>query len=497
LPLKYFLGYDIGSSSVKAALLEAESGKPVAFAFSPAVEMTIQAPRPGFAEQDPELWWQELIHATRLLRAKHPFSKEDIGTIGISYQMHGLVCLGTDLQPLRPAIIWCDSRAVPYGQEAFDQLGHGYCLEHFLNSPGNFTASKLKWVKENEPEIYKKIFRVLLPGDFIALKLTGEPVTTVSGLSEGIFWDYKENKVAGSLLDFYGIDMNLLAPVVPTFGEQGKLNPVAAVLLDLAAGVPVCYRAGDQPNNAFSLNVLEPGEIAATAGTSGVVYGITDRASYDPQSRVNPFVHVNHRRESPRYGILMCLNGTGILNSWMRKNFYGAASYEDINASAELAAPGSDGIFCYPFGNGAERILENKNPGAVIRGIDFNRHGRNQVARAVQEGIVFSLIYGTEIMQPMGLQLNRVRAGYANMFLSNLFARTFANLSGCPVELYNTDGALGAARGAGFGAGYHTDIRDCFNGMEMILQVDPQPKERELILDIYHSWKEGLFTLIK
>ncbi|MDP4214160.1 MAG: FGGY family carbohydrate kinase [Bacteroidota bacterium] len=495
--MKYFLGYDIGSSSVKVALLEAESGKPLAAAFSPASEMDIQAPRPGFAEQDPELWWQELIRATRELRKKHPFSKDDIGAIGISYQMHGLVCVDKDLRPLRPAIIWCDSRAVTYGNQAFEQLGHSYCLEHFLNSPGNFTASKLKWVKENEPEIYKKIYRILLPGDFIALKLTGEAVTTVSGLSEGIFWDYKENNIAKSLLDFYGIDTGLLAPTVPTFGEQGELNTAAGELLDIAAGTPVCYRAGDQPNNAFSLHVLEPGEIAATAGTSGVVYGVTDRASYDPLSRVNPFVHVNHLPGSPRYGILMCLNGTGILNSWLKKNFFGKESYADMNAAAELAAPGADGIYCYPFGNGAERILENKNPGAEIRGIDFNRHSRNHVARAAQEGIVFSLIYGTEIMQPMGLQLSRVRAGFANMFLSNLFARSFANLSGCTVELYNTDGALGAARGAGFGVKYYPGYKDCFKGMEIVQRVDPQVKESERIREVYQQWKEGLIKLIK
>jgi xylulokinase len=410
--------------------------------------------------------------------------------------MHGLVCLGKDLGVLRPAIIWCDSRAVQYGNRAFEELGHSFCLEHFLNSPGNFTASKLKWVKEQEPETYKKIYRVCLPGDFIALKLTGSAVTTISGLSEGIFWDYKENGIARSLLDFYGIDPALLAPVVPTFGNQGTLHAEAAALLEIAEGTPVCYRAGDQPNNAFSLNVLEPGEIAATAGTSGVVYGVTGKAAFDAESRVNPFVHVNHLPEAPRYGILMCLNGTGILNSWLRKNFFPDASYEEINAAAEKAEPGSEGVLWYPFGNGAERILENKNPGAFVQGIDFNRHSRNQIARAAQEGIVFSLIYGTEIMQPMGLELKRVRAGFANMFLSNLFAQTFSNLSGCTVELYNTDGALGAARGAGFGAGYYTDFKTCFRGMEMIKQLDPQIRESERIRAVYEKWKDGLIALL-
>jgi xylulokinase len=495
--VKYFLGYDLGSSSVKAALLEADSGKPLAATFSPAVEMKIHSPRAGFAEQDPEQWWKELVQATRLLHQKYPFAKNEIGAIGISYQMHGLVCMDKKNQPLRPAIIWCDSRAVAYGSDAFDKLGHGFCLEHFLNSPGNFTASKLKWVKENEPEIYAKTIRILLPGDFIALKMTGEAVTTVSGLSEGIFWDYKENAIAHSLLDFYGMDKALLAPVVPSFGDQGKLKVSAAEDLGIAAGTPVCYRAGDQPNNAFSLQVLEPGEIAATAGTSGVLYGISSRAAFDPLSRVNPFIHVNHQRDNPRLGILMCLNGTGILYSWLRREFFSDESYETMNDGAALIPMGAEGLSCYPFGNGAERMLENKNPGGHVCGLDFNRHNKYHLARAAQEGIVFSLIYGAEIMQQMGLSLNRIRAGYANMFLSGLFSETFANSSGCPVELYNTDGAIGAARGAGFGSKFYPQLKDCFRGMEIIRRVEPEKNKIARISEIYGEWKNGLENLLK
>ncbi len=477
---------------MKAALLDAESGTPLASAFSPESEMKIQSPRPGFAEQDPELWWQELIRATQILHQKFPFDKHDIGAIGISYQMHGLVCIDRDNQPLRPAIIWCDSRAVEYGAEAFDQLGHEFCLEHFLNSPGNFTASKLKWVKENEPEIYEKTVRILLPGDFIALKLTGEAVTTVSGLSEGIFWDYKEHGIAHSLLSYYGIDPALLAPCVPGFGEQGKLQTKASEVLGIAAGTPVTYRAGDQPNNAFSLQVMEPGEIAATGGTSGVLYGIADQPVFDPLSRVNPFIHVNHQTNNARYGILMCLNGTGILNSWLRREFFSGESYETMNAGAALIPVGAEGIRCYPFGNGAERILENKNPGASIKGLDFNRHNKYHLARAAQEGIVFSLIYGAEIMKSMGLVLHRVRAGYANMFLSDLFAQTFANCSSCPVELFNTAGALGAARGAGFGVKFYSQVKDCFRGMEVVRQTEPEKNETGRVKDIYEEWKKEL-----
>ena len=490
--MKYLLGFDIGSSSVKAALLNIDTGKSVATAFSPAVEMTIAAPKPGFAEQDPEQWWKELVNAMHLLHQQISFKGDEVAAIGISYQMHGLVCVDKNLQSLRPSIIWCDSRAVEIGNKAMADLGEGFCLKNFLNSPGNFTASKLKWVKDNEPAIYERIYKIMLPGDYIAMRLTGEPATTVSGLSEGILWNFPQKRLATELLEYYGIDERVISPVVPTFGEQGRLQSAAAEVLGLSAGIPVSYRAGDQPNNAYSLNVLNPGEIAATGGTSGVVYGVTDKVSYDPKSRVNTFVHVSHTDEEPRYGILLCVNGTGILNSWLRKNFFNGASYQDINNEAALIPVGSEGVLVYPFGNGAERVLENNNPGARIEGLQFNIHHRGHIARAAQEGIVFSLCYGTEVMGKMGMPMGTVRAGYANMFLSDIFATTFANTTGCAIELYNTDGALGAARAAGVGAGIYKDFATCFSGMEVVKRIDPDKNHVQKTKEVYERWKEGL-----
>jgi xylulokinase len=494
--VNYLLGFDIGSSSVKAALVEAGTGKFVASAFSPTSEMEIISVKPGFAEQEPEKWWEELINATNKLKQKIAFKPDEIIAIGISYQMHGLVCVDKELKPLRPSIIWCDSRAVDFGNNAFEDLKEGFCLKNFLNSPGNFTASKLKWVKENEPEIYSKIYKVMLPGDYIALKLTGNAATTISGLSEGIFWNYQTNAVAKELLEYYKIDENLLSQVVPTFGEQGRINKNAAEILGIKEGTPVCYRAGDQPNNAYSLNVLQPGEIAATAGTSGVVYGVTDKAEYDLQSRVNAFVHVNNTHKDKRYGILLCVNGTGILNSWLRKNFMSDLSYEEMNIKAAKISIGSEGLQFFPFGNGAERVLANKNITANVKGLQFNTHNRAHVARAAQEGIVFALNYGMEIMSKMGMELKTIRAGYANMFLSEVFAQTFSNVSNCVVELYNTDGAAGAARAAGVGAGYYKNFAESFKGMEVVRKIVPQQKSTQQTKDVYQSWKKELLSLL-
>ena len=490
--MKFLLGIDIGSSSVKCALISIDSGECVASAYSPSSEMLIHAPQSGFAEQDPATWWKELRNAMAILADECDFKKNDIAAIGISYQMHGLVMVDKDGNSLRPSIIWCDSRAVEIGANAFQQLGQKYCLEHFLNSPGNLTASKLKWVKDNQPEIYSRIHKIMLPGDYIAYKLTGEMRTTISGLSEGVMWDALNESTASELLKFYEIDERFICKTVDQFGEQGYLTEKAAIELGLSPSIPVCYRAGDQPNNAFSLNVLNPGEVAATAGTSGVVYGVIDKPSYDPASRVNTFVHVNHSTDHKRYGVLLCVNGTGILNSWLQKNVFNHLPYQEINALASSISIGSNGLLCYPFGNGAERVLENKNPGAQLKNLLFNQHNNAHIARAAQEGIVFALYYGMEIMMQMGLSLKAVRAGKANMFLSNVFSEAFSNTTGATVELFNTDGAQGAARAAGLGAGIFKNEKEAFSGLKILQKIEPQKNLQDRYKEAYQNWKSNL-----
>ena len=487
----FLLGYDVGSSSVKASLVDAETGKCVATAFYPKTEAPIISKQPGWAEQDPALWLGNLKLATAdVLSQASAVNPKDIKAIGISYQMHGLVCVDKDLNVLRPAIIWCDSRAVPYGQKAWEQLGKDYCLPHLLNSPGNFTAAKLAWVKENEPEVYKRIWKVMLPGDYIAMRLTGVTCTTVSGLSEGIFWDFAANRPSEELLDYFGFDDTILAPVKPTFGVQGTLTETAAASLGLAAGTPVTYRAGDQPNNALSLNVFNPGEIASTAGTSGVVYGVIGQVQYDPLSRVNTFAHVNHTAADPRLGVLLCINGTGILNSWMRRNVVPGLSYPQMNELAAKVPIGSEGVSILPFGNGAERMLENRETGCSVHGLNFNRHSQAHLVRAAQEGIVFSFQYGIEIIEQMGLKVDKIHAGLANMFQSRVFREALSGVSGATIELYNTDGSVGAAKGAGIGAGIYRNAQEAFSTLERLEVVLPQ--HEEAYRAAYAAWKERL-----
>ena len=486
----YLLGLDVGSSSVKASLVCAETGVCAASAFFPETEERIVSVQPGWAEQDPAWWWQNVQRATRATLERSGVGAGQVMAVGISYQMHGLVCVDKAGEPLRPAIIWCDSRAVPYGRRAFEALGADVCLSRLLGSPGNFTAAKLAWVKEQEPDIFRRIHRIMLPGDYIALRLTGAACTTVSGLSEAMLWDYSAEAPAWFLMDYYGFPAELLPPLVPTFGEQGRLTAEAAALLGLQEGTPVTYRAGDQPNNALSLGVLSAGDIASTAGTSGVVYGVSDRVACDAQSRVNVFAHVNHSSAAKRLGILLCVNGTGILNAWLHRNAAADLSYAQMNDLAAQAPAGSDGLSVLPFGNGAERLLADRETGCSVQGLDFNRHNRSHLLRAAQEGIAFAFKHGIDIMASMGMPVQTIHAGHANMFLSPVFRQTLADITGASILLCDTDGAAGAAKGAGIGLGYYSTPEEAFRTLQCIDTITP--RDNAPLREAYDLWENRL-----
>ena len=483
----YSLGIDVGSSSVKVALLDIAGGKCVSSSTNPKSEAPIKAVRKGWAEQDPQSWWKYMCDGIREMAAAG-FDMSQVASIGISYQMHGLVAVDKDVHPVRDAIIWCDSRAVETGAAALQGIGYDRCMEHLLNSPGNFTASKLAWVKQNEPDIYAKIWKFMLPGDYIAYRLTGEVTTTATGLSEGILWDFKGNRRADFVTEYFGIEADKFANIVPAIGVQAHTTADIQRELGIPAGTPVSYRAGDQPNNAFSLDVLEPGEIAATAGTSGVVYGVTDLPKADPQSRVNTFLHVTDSAE-PRMGVLLCINGTGIMNAWAHRNFCPDLSYPEMNEVAASAPAGSDGLLVLPFGNGAERVLANASTHGRLVGIDLVRHGRPHILRAIQEGIAFSFRYGIDIMRNLGLKPDVIRAGKANMFLSPLFRDTLAGVTGATIELYDTDGSIGAAKGAGMGAHIYNDHNEAFASLQKIRVIEPKASDMPAYDEAYQLWK--------
>lgn len=486
----YSLGIDVGSSSVKVSLLDIATGQCIASSTNPSSEAAIKALRKGWAEQNPESWWEYICEGVRDIATRQDVSK--VVSVGITYQMHGLVAVDGSIKPVRDSIIWCDSRAVEIGAEALLAIGYDRCMSHLLNSPGNFTASKLAWVKRNEPDIYKKIYKFMLPGDYVAYKFSGEVATTCTGLSEQILWNFKDSCRADFVADYYGIGKELFPDIVPAIGYQCRTSAEVESLLGIPAGTPVCYRAGDQPNNAFSLNVLNPGEIATTGGTSGVVYGVTDVPKADSGSRVNTFLHVNDTEAAHRYGVLLCINGTGIMNSWVHHNVTPSLSYADMNTQAACVPPGSDGLLVLPFGNGAERVLENRSIGARMVGLDLVRHKSAHVLRAVQEGIAFSFRYGIDVMKGLGLDLKVIRAGKANLFLSPLFRTTLSTLTGASIELFNTDGSLGAARGGALGAGIYSTPEEAFATLTKVDEIHPEDSWAEPLEQAYANWKSEL-----
>lgn len=488
------LGIDLGTSSIKVSVIDASNSSVLATAQYPETEAAIISHQPGWAEQSPNQWWNDVKAAILKLQATGSFKSSDIGAIGIAYQMHGLVLVDNHQNVIRDSIIWCDNRAVGLGEKAFEQLGSDYCLGHLLNTPGNFTASKLAWVKQNEPESYAQIHKMMLPGDFISMKLTGEITTTIAALSEGMFWDFKNKTVAAAVMEYYGLDAQHIPVIKNVFDTHGYLTENVAQEIGLPKGIPVTYKAGDQQNNALSLNVLNPGEVAATAGTSAVIYAVSDSLQSDTASRVNSFAHVNHTLEQNSIGVLLCINGAGISNSWI-KNKVGASSYYEMNELAATVAPGSDGVSVLPFGNGSERMLHNKNIGAHILGLDFNRHGAAHLYRAVQEGVVFAMQYGFKVLQQNGVQPSVIRAGKANMFLSEVFLDAFVNTLQVPVELFQTDGSAGAAIGAGYGAKVYATIEEAFVNSKPLQIIEPSGNNA--YAPAYANWEYQLALQIK
>ena len=490
------LGIDLGTSSVKVSVVDADSRQCLVSVSYPDTERAIVVRQHGWAEQDPRQWWHDVRQAILKAHATQTYDPHDIGAIGIAYQMHGLVVVDEHQQVLRDAIIWCDSRAVPYGEQAFAAIGEDRALAHLLNSPGNFTAAKLAWVKAQEPAVYARIAQVLLPGDFVALQLTGAATTSISALSEGIFWDFARHELSEDVFNFFGFDKNLIPAVQPVFSVHGKVQPAVAAELGLLPGIPVTYKAGDQLNNALSLGVLEPGEVAATAGTSGVIYAVTDELFVDQQSRVNAFAHVNHAPGQPRLGVLLCINGAGSMNRWVRQAVGQELSYPEINQRIGQVPAGSDGLLCLPFGNGVERMLANKSVGASFLNLDLNLHSGNHMLRAAQEGVAFAFRYGLDIMRENGLHPTVIKAGKTNMFLSEVFAQAFANVTGLTVELYQTDGSVGAALGAGIGAGTYATPAEAFARMERLQTIGPDA-EAAVCEQTYQRWKALLMNSMK
>ncbi len=480
------LGIDLGTSFIKVSVIDSISQSCIASVQYPEKEVSIVSIQSGWAEQSPDQWWFDIKQAIINLNKTRKYNPNDIKAIGISYQMHGLVLIDKKGNVLRDSIIWCDSRAVSYGAKAEEKIGKEKCYTHLLNAPGNFTASKLAWVKENEPSIYDDIYKVLLPGDFISYRMTNELSTTPSALSEGVFWDFKKNNISIDILNYFDFDKSIFPEIKDVFSNHGQLSNDVALELNLNPQIPITYKAGDQPNNAFSLNVIEHGEFAATAGTSGVIYGIINTLNGEINAKINRFAHVNHDKDSVRIGTLLCVNGAGIMNKYIKQKFGSDLSYHTFDDLAATVTPGSNGLHILPFGNGAERIFDNRTIGAHIENLDLNKHESPHFFRAVQEGVAFSFKYGFEHMCSSNFFPIKIKAAKSNMFKSPVFKEAFVNLIGVSLEIYDTDGSIGAAKGSGVIIGAYSSPLDACTIQKPIEKIFPT--KETLYNELYNDW---------
>lgn len=434
-----FLGIDVGTSSVKVSIV-GEDGVILASATAPASsERAINSPNPNWAEQNPEDWWEDAQQAILNLPLE---ARLQVEAIGIAYQMHGLVLVDSQFQPVRPSIIWCDGRNIQESQILAESLGLDALENRLLNKPGTLTLAKLAWVAEHEPETLAKAHTFGLPGDFIAYKLTGEWSTTKSGYSEMVGWDFGASipfeegfRKAGWKLP--------LPEARPNLEEGAPIQKVIAEKLGLPPSARVTYRAGDQPNNAFGLGVLQQGETAISAGTSGVLYGIGD-SSPGLHEGINRFLHVNSQ-----IGVLMCLNGVGSALAFARRTWFQNQSYEALSELASQANPENCPYF-FPFGNGAERILSERAFSGFTE-LDFNRHNLPELARSVFEGIAFAYRLGSEKMEKAGCLSKVVNGTESGLLKSSFFAQLLANELQVELILSEGDGSTAAARGAALG----------------------------------------------
>jgi xylulokinase len=314
-------------------------------------------------------------------------------------------------------------------------------------------------------------------------------------LSEGIFWDYESDSVASWLLDYFEFSHDLVPDIVENFTPQAYISKQAAEETGLPEGIPITYRAGDQPNNALSLNVFNSGEVAATGGTSGVIYAVTDSKNSKESSRINHFAHVNYSDKNPTIGKLLCINGAGIMYRWLR-NQSSAESYETMNRKASKIAIGSEGLVILPFGNGAERMLDNTNIGTQFCNINLNQHSKAHLYRAALEGIAFSFVYGMEILKNDNLAIKVIRAGNDNLFRSEIFAKTLATLIGYEIEIYNTTGAIGAARAAGLTDKDFERFGQNITNNDHVMTFKPI-ENKTPYLKAYQNWKTELEKQIK
>lgn len=498
--MSYLIGIDLGTSGVKTVLFD-ESGKPVA---SSTVEYPLYQPNLGWAEQDPEDWWKGTCESINNVMLKSGVNKQDVKGVGLSGQMHGAVLLDKNDKVLRKAIIWCDQRSAAECDQITQLVGKERLIEITANPAlTGFTASKVMWVKNNEPQIFEKIAKILLPKDYIRLRLTGEYATEVSDASGMQFMNIAQRKWSSEVLGKLEISESMLGKMYESQEVTGKVTASAAAITGLNEGTIVVGGAGDQAAGAVGNGIVKPGVVSSTIGTSGVVFAYTDKLTIDPLGRVHTFCHAVPNT----YHIMGVTQGAGLSLKWFRDNFCmeelmtaelsNIDVYKLLDAEAENITPCSDGLVYLPYLMGERTPHLDPDARGVFFGLTA-KHTKPHFVRSIMEGVTYSLRDCLEIIRGMGVEVSEVRASGGGG-KSKIWRQMQADVFGTNINrIFSDEGpALGVAILAGVGAGIYDSVPQACSNVIKVKDSLPPISENIKKYDDFYKLYVQLYKSLK
>ena len=462
--MSYMMGIDVGTTGTRAVIVRPD-GHVVGAATGDHQPMRML--RPGWAEQDPEDWWQAALVAIRRALSEARLKGSEVAAVGFTGQMHGVVLLDKALTVLRPALIWCDQRSQPQCEWITQKTGRERLIQYVSNPAlTGFSAPKLLWVRDNEPQVFERAAHFLLPKDFVRFRMTGEFASDVSDASGTLLFDVTNRRWSREMLAALEIDSALLPRVFESPEITGEITQETAVLTGLTAGTPVAAGAGDQAASAVGNGIVLPGLTSATLGTSGVIFSYTESPKLDPRGRIHTFCHA----VPGKWHVMGVTQGAGLSLRWFRDQFApsetwyarntDADPYELLIRQAERVPAGCDGLLWLPY------LMGERTPhlDAQARGMWFGltaAHTRAHLIRSILEGVAFSLRDSLEIFKEIEIPVEQIRASGGGS-RSFLWRQIQADIFGKElVTLRTSEGsALGAALLAGVGARIYASVEE-------------------------------------
>ncbi len=486
----HFLGIDIGTGGSRAVVIDT-AGSVIASAT--AEHAAFASPQIGWAEQDPRDWWRASCEAIRSVLSGG-VAAESIAAVGFSGQMHGSVFLDERDEVIRPALLWCDQRTEKQCNEITEKVGRKKLIE-LVSNPAitGFTLPKLLWLRENEPENWAKVRTVLLPKDYVRLRLSGDKASDVADSSGTLLFDVRGRRWSGEMLDLMELDASLMPTVYESTEITGRISAAGAEETGLIAGTPVVAGAGDNAAGAIGMGIVRPGMVSATIGTSGVIFIVTGEPKVHPDGRTHTLCHAI----PGRWHMTGVTLGAGMSLKWFRDNFGSGMSFDELGGEAAGVPPGSDGAIWLPYLMGERTPHLDPHARAAFVGLSAS-HTRGHLVRAVMEGVAFSLRDALEIFRSLGASVGDIRLGGGGSH-SPVWRQIQADVFGKTVETIAADegAAFGAAILAGVGVGAWDFVEDaCDAAIRVSLRLDPREEAVRRLGENYDIYRR-LYSALK